>query len=255
LSRRIIILFALLFGVLGITSVGVKAEPVIGVEVGDWIEYNAEYTGTLPSPENHLIKIRYEVQEINGPIVTLYQTSENAEGNQNQGTFQVNIENKTGSNRRLEILEANLNIGTVLFDDEYVGEVIIERIEIEYFAGSNREVLYLNKWYETGYCWDRQTGFQLMDTFESERYTRVLIAEQTNMWEAQISTEPLQSTEQPTEQPTDTNELEQPTDSVEESLSLFNIPMELLLAIVAIMAIIIVAIIAFMIRKRRGKEN
>lgn len=248
LSGKSIFLFALLIGVLGMTSVGVKAESVIGVEVGDWIEYNAEYTGT--PPESRLIKLRYEVQEINGPIVQLYQTSQNADGNQYEGSFQVNIENKTGSNRRLEILEANLNVGTLLFDDEYMGEVKVDRIEIEYFVGSNREVLYLNKWYETGYCWDRQTGFQLMDTFTSEHYTRVLIAEKTNMWEAQISIEPSPTpslSPSPSSSPTTL-----PTATPEPEPGLFLHMETLYVIIVVIVVVVAVAGLAVALKKRKS---
>jgi len=170
------------------SSVTVLAQVSVGVKAGDWIEYEVSYIGTPPSPDDRITRIKHEVLQVDGTFVELNRTTECADGEQYHGAYSLAIQDKSDKKGgHLELIPANLSIGDVLFVSDYVGEVLVDRIVKESFAGSMRDVLYADHAWFVGFCWDRQTGFLLMETFDSERYSRVTVADYTNIWEVQIS--------------------------------------------------------------------
>jgi hypothetical protein len=157
------------------------AEISVGVKKGDWIEYQAVFTGT-PPPGHEVKRARTEVVDVQGKVISLNITTEFSDGTLLNETITLNLE--TGQLGDEFIIPANLNKGDV-FSDKYQGNITISAVEERTYAGATRTVLSAVT-AESTYYWDKATGVLVEGISELPDYTIHSIADKTNMWQPQI---------------------------------------------------------------------
>ena len=172
----IIVLLIVLFG-----AGAVLAEILVGVKKGDWIEYQAVFTGTPPAG-HEVTWARSEVVDVQGKVISLNITSEFSDGTLLNETITLNLE--TGQLGDEFIIPANLNKGDT-FLDKYHGNITISAVEERTYAGATRTVVSAATAQST-YYWDKATGVLVEGISEFPEYTIHSIADKTNMWQPQI---------------------------------------------------------------------
>lgn len=128
---------AFLFVFLLISAGTVRSDVSVGVKEGDWIEYQAVFTGT--PPEGHEVTwARSDVVDVQGKVISLNITKEFADGTLLNDTITLNLE--TGQLGDAFIIPANLNKGDT-FLDTYRGNMTISAVEARTYAGAARTVV------------------------------------------------------------------------------------------------------------------
>ncbi|MBT0159153.1 hypothetical protein G4O51_04130 [Candidatus Bathyarchaeota archaeon A05DMB-2] len=159
----------------------VCAEIAVGVQKGNWIEYQITLTGSPPA-DHEVIWARMEVAAVQGTTINLNVTTELANGTLLYETVTLNLE--TGQLGDDFIIPANRNIGDI-FLDQYHGNITISGVEERRYAGATRTVVYTVTAQST-YYWDKATGILVEGITEFPDYTIHSIADKTNMWQPQI---------------------------------------------------------------------
>jgi len=179
MDRKLGVIIALLIVLFGAGAV--LAEILVGVKKGDWIEYQAVFTGTPPAG-HEVIWARTEVVNVQGEVISLNITTEFSDGTLLNETITLNLE--TGQLGDEFIIPANLNKGDT-FLDKYHGSIIIGAVEERTYAGAARTVVSTATAQST-YYWDKATGILVEGISEFPDYTIHSIADKTNMWQPQI---------------------------------------------------------------------
>jgi hypothetical protein len=165
-----------------LVGVGIAlAEISVGVKKGDWIEYQAVFTGTPPAG-HEVTRARSEVIDVQGKVISLNITTEFADGTLLNETITLNLE--TGQLGDEFIVPANLNRGDV-FLDKYHGNITISAVEERTYAGATRTVVSAATAQSTYYL-DKAAGILVEGISELPDYTIHSIADKTNMWQPQI---------------------------------------------------------------------
>lgn len=159
----------------------VLAEISVGVKKGDWIEYQAVFTGTPPAG-HEVTQARTEVVNVQGKVISLNITTEFSDGTLLNEIITLNLE--TGQLGDEFIIPANLNKGDA-FLDKYHGSITISAVEERTYAGATRTVVSAATAQST-YYWDKATGVLVEGISELPDYTIHSIADKTNMWQPQI---------------------------------------------------------------------
>jgi hypothetical protein len=159
----------------------VLAEISVGVKKGDWIEYQAVFTGTPPAG-HEVTRARTEVVNVQGKVISLNITTEFSDGTLLNETITLNLE--TGQLGDAFIIPANLNKGDA-FLDKYQGNITISAVEERTYADATRTVVSAATAQST-YYWDKATGVLVEGISEFPDYTIHSIADKTNMWQPQI---------------------------------------------------------------------
>jgi hypothetical protein len=159
----------------------VLAEISVGVKKGDWIEYQAVFTGTPPAG-HEVTQARTEVVNVQGKVISLNITTEFSDGTLLNETITLNLE--TGQLGDEFIIPANLNKGDA-FLDKYHGSITISAVEERTYADATRTVVSAATAQST-YYWDKATGVLVEGISELPDYTIHSIADKTNMWQPQI---------------------------------------------------------------------
>jgi hypothetical protein len=159
----------------------VLAEISVGVKKGDWIEYQAVFTGTPPAG-HEVTRARTEVVNVQGKVISLNITTEFSDGTLLNETITLNLE--TGQLGDAFIIPANLNKGDA-FLDKYQGNITISAVEERTYADAKRTVVSAATAQST-YYWDKTTGVLVEGISEFPDYTIHSIADKTNMWQPQI---------------------------------------------------------------------
>ena len=94
----------LVFGVL--SSAAVLAAVSVGVNEGDWIEYNCTYT--VSPPDNYPKSVRIDVKSIEGTTITVDFFEEELDGKNGTITDSFDLESGAPS---LLLIPANLDVG------------------------------------------------------------------------------------------------------------------------------------------------
>jgi hypothetical protein len=157
------------------------AEISVGVKKGDWIEYQAVFTGTPPAG-HEVTWARTNIVGVQGKVISLNITTEFSDGTLLNETITLNLE--TGQLGDEFIIPANLNKGDT-FLDKYHGNITISAVEERTYAGATRTVLSATTAQST-YYWDKATGVLVEGISEFPDYTIHSIADKTNMWQPQI---------------------------------------------------------------------
>jgi hypothetical protein len=159
----------------------VLAEISVGVKKGDWIEYQAVFTGTPPAG-HEVTRARTEVVNVQGKVISLNITTEFSDGTLLNETITLNLE--TGQLGDEFIIPANLNKGDA-FLDKYHGNITISAVEERTYADATRTVVSAATAQST-YYWDKATGVLVEGISEFPDYTIHSRADKTNMWQPQI---------------------------------------------------------------------
>jgi hypothetical protein len=159
----------------------VLAEISVGVKKGDWIEYQAVFTGTPPAG-HEVTQARTEVVNVQGKVISLNITTEFSDGTLLNETITLNLE--TGQLGDEFIIPANLNKGDA-FLDKYQGNITISAVEERTYADAKRTVVSAATAQST-YYWDKATGVLVEGISELPDYTIHSMVDKTNMWQPQI---------------------------------------------------------------------
>jgi hypothetical protein len=162
-------------------SAVVSAEISVGVEQGDWIEYQISTVGAVP-PEHDVEGAKIEVLAVEGETIDVKFTSKFSDGTEDAVTSTLNLE--TGQIGDAFIIPANLNAGYT-FLEQSEGSITLSGVEERTFAGARRTVVYAST-SETMFYWDRSTGVLVEATTSTSDFTLTTRAEKTNMWQPQI---------------------------------------------------------------------
>ena len=179
MDRKLGVIIALLIVLFGAGAV--LAEILVGVKKGDWIEYQAVFTGTPPAG-HEVTWAKTEVVNVQGEVISLNITTEFSDGTLLNETITLNLE--TGQLGDEFIIPANLNKGDT-FLDKYHGSITIDTVEERTYAGAARTVVSTATAQST-YYWDKATGILVEGISEFPDYTIHSIADKTNMWQPQI---------------------------------------------------------------------
>ena len=179
MSKRFSLLLLCLISLFIASSVVVRAEVSVGVKEGDWIEYNVTYTG---SPLDEYPKwVRIEITNIQGTSIAADLTVERLDGTSdtNSGTFNL----ETGVPDLL-LISASLDIGDEFYHEDF-GNIAIAGKEEDTYAGGKRTVIYATI-HQIALHWDKTTGILLQSDQSADNFTQKMLADKTNMWQAQI---------------------------------------------------------------------
>lgn len=158
----------------------VSAEISVGVEGGDWIEYDFVWAG-IPSSSPYLAGYRIEVLNVQGTTITLNGTLIYSDGTQETVTNYVNFQ--TGQLAAGFIIPANLQDGDKFYDDS-VGLITV-RAERRDYVGASRVVVWAllsSDDVESTVYWDQATGVLV----EQDGSDVNIIASGTNLWQAEF---------------------------------------------------------------------
>ena len=178
MNKKIIAMIVLLM-VLS-TAASASAVVSVGVKKGDWIEYNATYTGT--PPEGHDVNwARMEVLDVQGTEISLNITTTAPNGVSSSETVTLNLE--TGELGDDFIIPANLKDGDEFFDKS-AGNITIGSVEARTYAGATRVVVIGSKQQIIDY-WDQSTGVLLEGLSTLSDYTMTAKVDKTNLWQTE----------------------------------------------------------------------
>ncbi len=164
--------------VFSLTSAVSAAELSIGVQSGDWIEYNVVSTGA-PMQGHDVQWARMEIISEENPTVTVSITSMFTDGSNDTTEHTLNLQ--TGHLIDDFIIPASLNVGDT-FVDENLGNVTITQTDVRNYAGAERTVVSATVGNNT-YIWDQATGVSVEGTSKTSEYTIHTEISVTNMWQ------------------------------------------------------------------------
>lgn len=167
-----------------LSSANVLADVSVGVNEGDWIEYEYIYTGSTLVFSQDWAKIDFT--SIQGTNVTIMLTGLNPDGE--NSTTSTSFDLETGSPVIL-LIPTNLDVGDEIYHEEY-GNFTIAGTEEGTYAGAKRTVIYAtvsNQFGQTGkFYWDKITGILLQQEQSNDGYDVKMRVNKTNIWQAEI---------------------------------------------------------------------
>lgn len=176
IGRKLAILtIAIILSFSSISSV--FADLSVGVKNGDWIEYAVTYTGS-PNQGHDINWARMEVTNVQGTIITVSINSRYPNGSIEIFNSTLNLQ--TGKLIDDFIIPANLKTNDT-FLDQYLGNITINRVDQQIYAGATRTVLYASTNQNT-YVWDQATGISVEATSHQPDYSMHTIVVGTNLW-------------------------------------------------------------------------
>ena len=181
MNRKLVLLTVFLAVLSGMLfSTVVSAEISVGVQEGDWIEYQVTSTGDVP--EDHNVEGgKLEIINVKEKTIFVNITSIYYDGTEETLPYTFNLE--TGQIGDAFIIPANLDSGDEVKRNE--NNITISGIEEKTIAGAKRSVLYATT-SDTSYYWDRATGVLVEATSTYTDFTLTTKAKTTNMWQPQI---------------------------------------------------------------------
>jgi hypothetical protein len=156
------------------------AQPTVGVQAGQWIEYSVTYTGT-PTEGHDISFARMTILDVSGTSIHVTIMSQFSNGSQE--TMNSTLDLSTGQLIDNFIIPANLNVGDTFYA-QYLGNVTIEKAEQQTYAGATRTVISSTVGINS-YVWDQATGVSVEGTSEQPDYTMHTKVSDTNMWQPQ----------------------------------------------------------------------
>ncbi len=166
------------FLVLSLVSLVSAAELSIGVQGGDWIEYNVTSTGA-PLQGHDVQWARMTVLSEENPTIDVSITSIFTDGSNDTTAYTLNLQ--TGHLIDDFIIPSNLKVGDT-FVDENLGNVTITQTAVQTYAGAERTVVSATVGNNT-YVWDQATGVSVEGTSQTSEYTIHSVVSATNMWQ------------------------------------------------------------------------
>lgn len=155
----------------------------IGVKLGDWIEY--EINWTFPPPWAYPVRIRREILSVEGTIITVTITQEMSNGTVTKETREGDVAKGTGASAMI-FIPANLEFGDWVHIEGF-DDVSITGEHTRVYLGIERTVLYANfssKGFDVLIFWDREKGTAL-EIHSSSTYTSTVKVIETNLWSSE----------------------------------------------------------------------
>jgi hypothetical protein len=157
------------------------ADAVVGVKQGDWVEYNATFTGNPPA-EHDVVWAKMEVLGVEEQRVNATFASRLANGTLLNVTEDLDF--ATGRLIDMFIIQAGLNAGDSFYAAG-VGEIAIDRVDVRTIAGAARTIVHADA-EDTQWFWDRATGVVVEAHTSNAVYTLDTVAVATGLWNPQI---------------------------------------------------------------------
>lgn len=180
----IILMFMPLF--VGVLCLDVNAlstnDPQVGVKVGDWIEYDINWT-TTPAYA-YPVATRREILDVKGTVLTINTTYELSTGTFTSNVTDGDVVNGSGS-CALVFIPANLGVGDIVYIQGF--EDVTKRIDSETtrtYLGVARTVIhaeFVSHGVDISIYWDKETGVAL-EINAVGTYSSISVIRGTNMW-------------------------------------------------------------------------
>jgi len=138
MNKKLALKIATLIVLLSMAPAAVSAEISVGVEQGDWIEYQVTHTGTPPEGYN-VTWAKMEIVGVQGTAINLNVTTKFSNGTLLNERITLNLE--TGQLEDEFIIPSNLNSGGTFFDKN-AGNITISGVEERTCASATRTVVY-----------------------------------------------------------------------------------------------------------------
>jgi hypothetical protein len=171
-----------------ITPTAVSDSITVGLNKGNWIEYDVEISRNQTNdseimipPDHNISWARIDVTEVVGGIITLSIQTRFSNGTILSGNTFLNLE--TGTLGDDFIIPANLTQGNLFFD-KYQGNITITSVQIQTVAGAERVVI-SGATNETKFYWDQLTGVLINAESKFPGYSLITRANITNLWSTQ----------------------------------------------------------------------
>lgn len=171
-----LLLFVVVIG--SFASITVSADASVGVKEGDWMEYVVTVIGSYSYSKP--VRLRVDIQEIDGLIVTCKLTTNLSDGTQDIETLPLLV----GTEEGFFIAPANLESGDTF------ASITISGVEERTYVGVNRTVVsgtISGLEMSVVVLWDQTTGIMCEFQGVDEDYTMTLTADVTNLWESGFS--------------------------------------------------------------------
>jgi hypothetical protein len=157
------------------------ADAVVGVKKGDWVEYNATFTGKPPA-EHDVVWAKMEVLGVEGQRVNATFESRLANGTMLNVTEDLDF--ATGKFIDMFIIPAGQNAGDSFYAHN-VGVITIDSVNVRPVAGAARTIVHAVA-EDTQWFWDRATGVVVEAYTTNSVYTLDTVAVATGLWSQQI---------------------------------------------------------------------
>jgi len=177
---RKILYLLIAFCCVSVFCFSVIAQNSVGLNIGDWVEYEVTYTGS--PPESHPEKLRIDVKSIVGTNVTVEIQRNLLNGTQDSRaeTFDLDL----GAPDFI-IVWPNLAVGDEIFHKS-VGKFTVEGVDEYSLKGFTIDTVYANV-LNTDFNWDRSTGILVKAYHRASAFTETLQAVNTNLVSSQTS--------------------------------------------------------------------
>jgi hypothetical protein len=183
MGKKLVLILSMLILIILLTAAeSATAEIPIGVKSRDWIEYNVATTGN-PPPEHDVTWARMEIQNVQGPEITVNVTTKAPNGTLSSLVMTLNLEK--GQIGAWWIIAANLNVGDTFYDAFFGSNITIQGEERLEYAGATRTITNTSIPERTKQ-WDKATGVFVVSSDNYTDYTINVVAYSTNMWAPQI---------------------------------------------------------------------
>ncbi len=180
--KKMAVVFIVLVFLVSTLAVQAQSQIIVGVKVGDWIEYNVSTTGT-PISGHDITSARLEIIEVQGTAIKANVTSRADNGTVETITRSFNL--AEGDIQAWVIIPANLGPGDSFYDASSNGNITVQGENQETFAGAVRTITYVN-FTDRQKQWDKATGVFVTTKDILSNYTVSAVANATNMWSPQI---------------------------------------------------------------------
>jgi len=158
-----------------------------GVKIGDWIEYEVNYTDNVPPI--YPLYTRREILDVKGTVLTINTTYTMSDGTFSSSTADGDVVNGTGP-CALVFIPANLGVGNFVSIQNFTDEAI--RISAETtrpYLDITRTVIYAEftgSGFDIKIYWDKEKGVAL-EIYGVGTYTQTSRVIRTNMWGSEFS--------------------------------------------------------------------
>ena len=153
----------------------------VGVESGDWIEYDLNWT--RPPPNQYPIRIKRKVLTVDGPTITVEVMQELSDGT-------IEIDNRTGNiingngTAAMVFIPSDSKPGDIIFIEGF-DPVRINGSDQRSYLGTYRTVLwaqFYSKGFDVLIFWDKETGVALEIFHEASFTMGITQVIGTNLW-------------------------------------------------------------------------
>ena len=160
-------------------------EPSVGVQEGDWIEYDVNITGNPPAVHRNVIWMRIDVLQVQGTAFPANLTVRYSNGTLDSSIWKFNF--TEGNTEGWVIIPSGLGSGDTFFDDfsKTDKHITIQSQEQEKVLGATRTVTFANDTYRDKQ-WDKDTGVFIGSSEIFRNWSAYVTAVDTNMWSPQI---------------------------------------------------------------------